>query len=138
MTDLSVVIPALNEGPNLALLLPALRAQIEALGLTSEVLVITRGQDAATREAADGAGARDRPRAGYGVALRPGYRRARGHYILTMDADLTQGPTFVRRLWEAASRRKSRLPHVTSPGGRGHAARRYLLSRMLNWFFRRG
>ena len=109
MTDLSVVIPALNEGPNLALLLPALRAQIEALGLTSEVLVITRGQDAATREAADGSGARvvDEPERGYGVALRTGFRLARGRYILTMDADLSHGPdVHARPLGAPASRRR--------------------------------
>jgi len=139
--DLSVVIPALNEGPNLALLLPALRAQIEALGLTSEVLVITRGNDAATREAADGSGARvvDEPERGYGVALRTGFRLARGRHVLTMDADLSHGVAFVRDLWEAREQAEVVIASRYVPGGSANMPRdRYLLSRILNWFFSRG
>ena len=40
-TDMSVLIPALNEGPNLAILLPWLRRILEELDLSYEVIVVT-------------------------------------------------------------------------------------------------
>lgn len=55
--DLSVVIPALNEGPNLALLLPEIRSVLVALNIGWEILIVTRNPDRQTRQAAEAAGA---------------------------------------------------------------------------------
>jgi glycosyltransferase involved in cell wall biosynthesis len=55
--DLSVIIPALHEGPNLALLLPLLRRVLEGLEIRFEVLIVTRGPDPQTQEVAAQVGA---------------------------------------------------------------------------------
>jgi dolichol-phosphate mannosyltransferase len=136
--DLSVVIPAHDEGPNLRVLLPQLRAIVDDLGVASEVLVVVREEDTETREAVGasrGEVARQRE-PGYGGALRTGFALARGPYVLTMDADLSHPPTFVADLW---ARRHEAEVLIASRYVKGGAARmplaRALLSRVLNRFF---
>ena len=97
---MSIIIPALNEGPNLMLLLPQLRAEVKSLEVSSEILIVTREIDPETATAAEAAGAivlKQRER-GYGGALVTAFRAARGAYLLTMDADLSHRPEFIRDL----------------------------------------
>ena len=72
--DLSVVIPALDEGKNLALLLPQLREVLETLDARTEIIIVTQRPDRATVEAAAGAGARvvEQQERGYGGAFSRG------------------------------------------------------------------
>src|SRR4029450_12042035 len=56
--DLTVVLPAKGEGPNLKLLLPALRQVTSGLGLSTEILVITPAADALCESVARESGAR--------------------------------------------------------------------------------
>ena len=97
-TDLSVVIPALNEGPNLAILLPQLRDVLDTFNISYEVLIVTRESDADTREAASQIGAQivEQTERGFGGALLSGFSSAKGEYVLTMDADLSHQPVFIR------------------------------------------
>jgi dolichol-phosphate mannosyltransferase len=99
--DLSVVIPALDEGENLATLLPELRETLVALGLRAEILVVTRAADELTSTAAAGASAQTliQTRPGYGGALLTAFQRARGRFVLTMDADLSHPPAVLRDMW---------------------------------------
>jgi dolichol-phosphate mannosyltransferase len=136
--DLSIIIPALNEGPNLVLLLPQLLTEIESLGARSEILIVTREIDPETAAAAKASGAlvlKQRER-GYGGALVTAFRAARGAYLLTMDADLSHRPEFMRDLWRS---RESAEVLVASRYVQGGSARmpasRFLLSRVLNLFF---
>jgi len=88
--DLSIINPTLNEGPNLMLLLPQLRAEVKSLEVSSEILIVTREIDPETATAAEAAGAivlKQRER-GYGGALITAFHAARRAYLLTMDADL--------------------------------------------------
>ena len=107
-TDVSVLIPALNEGPNLAILLPWLKRILEELNLAYEVIVVTTETDHGTSDAAvaAGAGVLFQVTKGYGGALIDGVRSSRGEYILTLDADLSHRPDFVREMWERAARRR--------------------------------
>jgi dolichol-phosphate mannosyltransferase len=139
--DLSIVVPAHNEGPNLQLLLPHLRTILEALRIETEVLVVVREADAETRAAVAGGLATIvvQREPGYGGALRTGFALARGRYVVTMDADLSHPPTFVADLW---SRRDEAEILVASRYVQGGDATmplvRALLSRVLNRFFARG
>jgi dolichol-phosphate mannosyltransferase len=136
--DLSVVIPAHDEGPNLRILLPQLRAIVDDLGVASEVLVVVREEDPETREAVAGSRGRvvRQGEPGYGGALRTGFALARGPYVVTMDADLSHPPTFVADLW---ARRHEAEVLIASRYVAGGGARmplvRALLSRVLNRFF---
>jgi dolichol-phosphate mannosyltransferase len=139
--DLSVIIPAHNEGPNLRVLLPQLRALLDGLGITSEVLVVVRDVDDETAEAVgNGLGTVVRQREpGYGGALRTGFSQAAGRYVLTMDADLSHPPSFAADLWR---RRDEAEVLIASRYVEGGSARmplvRALLSRVLNRFFALG
>jgi dolichol-phosphate mannosyltransferase len=139
--DLSVIIPALKEGPNLAILLPQLQEIVGSFGIDYEVLVITHEADLQTREAAALVGARvvEQVERGFGGALLSGFAAAKGTYIVTMDADLSHPPTFVRDLWLRRRKAEVLIASRYVPGGSARMAiSRKLLSRVLNKFFRRG
>ncbi len=139
--DLSVIIPALHEGPNLALLLPLLRRVLDGLGIRYEILVITREPDRQTREVTTQFGAMlvEQSAPGYGGALLTGFATASGAYWLTMDADLSHQPDFILNLWQRRNDAEISIASRYVPGGTASMpALRYLLSRTLNLFFSRG
>jgi dolichol-phosphate mannosyltransferase len=139
--DLSVVIPALNEGPNLAILLPQLAGILDSLGISHETIVVTTARDDDTRKAAVNAGAIviEQRAPGYGSATREGFQSARGRFVLTMDADLSHPPTFVADMWRARHSAEITIASRYVPGGRATMPRaRLILSRILNTWFGRG
>jgi dolichol-phosphate mannosyltransferase len=139
--DLSVIVPAHNEGPNLQLLLPQLRAILGGLRIETEVLVVVRDEDPQTRAAVEGGlGTIVRQREpGYGGALRTGFALARGRHVLTMDADLSHPPTFVADLWSHRDEAEVLVASRYVPGGDATMPLvRALLSRILNRVFARG
>ena len=139
--DLSVIIPALHEGPNLASLLPQLRQTLAELGAQSEVLVITSNLDRQTLALATRCEARVIApyEPGYGGALQTGFAVACGKYLLSMDADMSHPPVFIRDLWN--QRLSGEIMIASRYVAGGHAqmpAGRHVLSRVLNLFFSRG
>ena len=139
--DLSVVMPALGEGANLTTLLPQLQAVLATLGISAEILVVTRGVDRDTRDSCERAGVcvvvEDEP--GYGRALLAGFRRARGRHVLTMDADVSHPPSFVEMLWRERASAEVLIASRYVPGGSARMPLvRKVLSRVLNRFFSRG
>jgi dolichol-phosphate mannosyltransferase len=139
--DLSVVIPARDEGDNLARLLPEIREVLDSLVVRSEILVVTSPGDELTTRAAEKAGATvlEQVEPGYGGALRLGFQNARGRFVLTMDADYSHPPKFIADLWRARDEAEIIIGSRYVPGGRAEMPRtRLVLSRILNAFFRRG
>jgi dolichol-phosphate mannosyltransferase len=106
--ELSVVLPAWKEAENLEWLLPELRAVLEGLGVTWEILVIDAPEPVdPTGEVCRAAGVRCVPRRGgtlYGDAVRTGLAEARGAWIVMMDADGSHETGQVARLWAARAR----------------------------------
>lgn len=139
--DLSVVLPAKGEAENLATLLPSLRAELDALGVSFEILVVTSGADADVDASARAVGGRVllQQLPGYGGALRRGFGEARGEWVLTMDADESHRPSFIADLWRARQDSDIVIASRYVPGGRATMPYgRYLLSRTLNSVFSRG
>ena len=139
--DLSVIIPAFQEGQSLSALLPELQQVLRTLDISYELLVVTADRDAQTTAAVEQAGARlIAPKTdGYGAALMAGWAAAGGDYILTMDADLAHGASFVRTLWQARTQAEITIASRYVPGGSSRMpAARTRASHMLNAFFRRG
>ncbi|MCS7311313.1 MAG: methyltransferase domain-containing protein [Acidobacteria bacterium] len=138
--DLSVVIPAFDEAPNLAVLLPQLREVLDRLQIRYEVLIVTPGPDRESIAVSTQFGARvlEQVEPGYGGALRTGFATAQGAYLATMDADLSHRPIFLLDLW---SHRHDAEVLIASRYVAGGSARmpwgRYLLSRILNSLFSR-
>ena len=136
--DLSVVIPAHNEAPNLRVLLPQLRSILDDLGIGSEILIVVRDVDPETQDAAGGglAAVLRQSEPGYGGALRAGFARARGSHVLTMDADLSHPPTFAADLWRERDTAEVLIASRYVDGGSARMPlARALLSRVLNRFF---
>lgn len=139
--DLSVIIPAKDEGMNLQQLLPALQQSLNELGIAYEILVVDAQSPDGTREIVEQAGATyvDEPKPGYGAAILRGVSEAHGRYLLTMDADLSHPAKFVRDLWNARDKGEIIIASRYVPGGRAdQPPMRLVLSQILNSFFRFG
>lgn len=139
--DLSVVIAALNEAPNLAVLLPRLRKALDQLGVRWEIIVVDGDSRDGTEEVVTREGGRYvcEVMPGYGTAILRGVSEAHGEFVLTLDADLSHPAEFVQRLWGARERADLIIASRYVPGG--HADQpwvRLMLSRILNNFFAKG
>jgi dolichol-phosphate mannosyltransferase len=138
---LSVVIPALDEAESLRRLLPALGDQLKALDIAYEVMVVDGGSRDDTREvaAANGARVETQELPGFGGALRTGFARSGGEYILTLDADGSHDPAFLAHIWQARDKGEVVIGSRYAPGGAADMPlHRTILSRILNLVFRRG
>src|SRR5436190_12363089 len=103
-TELSVVIPCLNEADTLAVCIRKAIAAMEQHGIAGEVIVADNGSTDASVEIARREGARGVPvvTRGYGAALMGGIDAAHGRFIVMGDADDSYDfgdiPKFVERL----------------------------------------
>ena len=133
--ELSVVIPALNEGASIGDLIAGLSRALGALRIAFEVLVVDGGSTDGTPRWATEAGAtvvRQGGR-GYADALLTGFRAARGQYVLTMDADYSHDPDFLQSLWLRRAQAELVIASRYVPGGYAHMPwLRKVLSRLIN------
>jgi dolichol-phosphate mannosyltransferase len=102
-TQLSIVIPAMNEAENLSRLIPQTWHTVERIGCKTEIIVVVGSSTDQTATVAreNGAIVVEQVSKGYGGALVEGFAAANGEYILTMDADLSHTPVFIGTLWAA-------------------------------------
>jgi dolichol-phosphate mannosyltransferase len=138
--EISVILPVLNEAGNLGDLLRRLRENLEHQELSYEFLAVDGGSRDNTREvaAAHGAQVLDEDFPGYAGALLTGLRRARGDYLLTLDADLSHDPAFVTRMWQARHQADIVIASRYVRGGVAYTSLgRRALSRILNLVLRR-
>lgn len=89
MTELSVVMPCLNEAETLATCINKARASMDELGVDGEIVVADNGSTDGSQDIASSLGARvvPVPERGYGAALRTGIAAAEGRYVIMADAD---------------------------------------------------
>ncbi|MFQ5791440.1 MAG: glycosyltransferase [Acidobacteriota bacterium] len=138
--ELTVLLPAWNEEQNLRLLLPELERVLDALDLDYEILVVDGGSADGTRDVAEALGARVVPQVqpGYGSAIKEGFAAAGGAYVLTMDADYSHEPSFVKHLWQQREGSDLVIASRYVPGGRARMTLfRAALSKVLNWSYRK-
>jgi dolichol-phosphate mannosyltransferase len=106
-TEVSVLLPAYNERPNLAELVPETVAVLAATGKTFEVIVVDDGSTDGTaglmaqHRVPEVVYVRLRRNAGKSAALSAGLSRARGERIVLMDADGQDDPREIPRLLAA-------------------------------------
>ena len=89
MTELTILMPCLNEAATVGTCVARARGFLERTGIAGEVLIADNGSDDGSRELAERAGARvvHVAERGYGAALAGGIAAARGRYIIMGDAD---------------------------------------------------
>lgn len=98
--DVSVVVPVYNEAESLPELSAQIQAALEEANLSFEVWLVDDGSSDSSWETIQGLNAADprfsglRFRKNYGksAALAAGFRRTRGRYVATVDADLQDDP----------------------------------------------
>lgn len=139
--NLSVVIPALNEADNLADLLPKVRHVLGDLRVNYQVIIVDECANEATQVVV---GQNDAEllcpdTKGYGSALLSGLNYAQGEFVVSMDADFSHPPDFLRDLWEGRYSADILIASRYVKGGQAiMPLSRYALSRILNLFFSRG
>jgi dolichol-phosphate mannosyltransferase len=144
---ISIVIPCFNECAIIERYAQALIAPLEALGVPFEIVAVDDGSTDGTRDALE----RLKPRAplevaaharnlGLGAALRTGFSRARGEWVVALDADLTFSPSaigaLVRRQQESGADLVSGSPFLRGGGFEGVSSSRRLPSLIINSFYR--
>ncbi len=140
MSTIAVVIPCLNEAPNLRILLPRVHEVVSAFHLPATVWVVDGGSTDGTPEVAEELGAhvlRQRGR-GYGGAIRTAFEDIDAGFLITLDADYSHHPAILKYLYEA--REHADIVIASRYVGEGHAEMplgRAVLSRVLNEVFRR-
>jgi glycosyltransferase involved in cell wall biosynthesis len=95
--DVSVIIPAFNEGPAIAEVVSALKAA----AAWHEIIVVDDGSadDTGTHATAAGATVVRHPyNKGNGAAVKSGIRRATGEYVMIIDGDGQHSPDDARRI----------------------------------------
>jgi len=108
--ELSIVIPVYNEEEVLPLLAQRLRPVADGLGTAYEVLVVDDGSSDATpvvlqrlhRDWPQLRIVRLRANAGHQAAISAGLAASRGHYVVTLDADLQDPPEVITEMLGAA------------------------------------
>ena len=107
--ELSVVIPARNEAPNVAPLVAEIRRALEGR-IDYEIVYVDDGSSDETAAAVRGLAAefprlrllRHRSSSGQSMAIRTGVKAAQAPWIATLDADGQNDPADIPRLWEIA------------------------------------
>ena len=89
MTELTILMPCLDEAATIGSCIAKARGFLERAGIEGEVLIADNGSRDGSRVLAERAGARviEVTRRGYGAALAGGIAAARGRYVIMGDAD---------------------------------------------------
>jgi glycosyltransferase involved in cell wall biosynthesis len=117
MLDLSVILPVYNEEENLPLLWPELRAVLDPLDRSYEIIFVDDGSGDGSAEIIRGFRDLDarvrlvrlKENAGETAATDAGFKASRGHRVVVMDADLQNDPRDIPRLlheldqWDAVT-----------------------------------
>ena len=104
--DLSVVIPAYNEGERVRHVVEDWSAELDRLGMTYQIVVYDDGSNDTTLDIL-AEFARDHPKVlarthaniGHGPTILRGYREATGRWVLQIDGDGEMAASHFRQLW---------------------------------------
>lgn len=137
---LTILLPTLNETPNLRLLLPRIREIVRGFLPEDEyeiLIVDAKSKDGIEQVAEENKARLIQVGRGYGVAIAVGVREAKGEYIISMDADFSHSPYIIPVLY--SQREHSEIviaSRYVKDGFNNAPAFRGVLSFILNTVFR--
>jgi len=136
--ELSIIIPTYNEEKNIEELISGIKRVLATEQISFEILVVDVGSTDNTQKIARESGAEVllQKLPGYGGALKEGFTRAKGNWIVTMDADFSHDPLFIKELLK--NRKKGELivaSRYIQGGSSGGQFFRRILSIILNRVF---
>lgn len=140
-SDLTIIVPTKNEANNLAKLLPQLHEVAASLIINFEIIVVDEDPDEQTITIVENNGSvLISPRTnGYGAAILAGIKYSKSKFVITMDADLSHSPSFLRDLWKMRGLADIVVASRYIHGGKANMPLfRILLSKILNHVFSRG
>lgn len=138
MTELAIVLPCLNEADNLCLLVPKINEVVSSMSISYRIFVIDGGSTDNTVSVAQSLGATVIPQrgAGYGGAIRTAFEDIETRWLLTMDADFSHHPVFIKYLFARRYEGEIIIASRFTPQGYGEMAwSRKILSGSLNRVF---
>jgi dolichol-phosphate mannosyltransferase len=135
--ELSVIIPAYNEAANLELILPRLKAALEPVEPSYQIMIVDRVQATDETEAIclknSVSYVNRSPTDSYGDAVRSGIKAVSGKRILVMDADGSHDPAFIKELLSQKEGHDVVIASRYIDGGGSHVSGGSIfMSRMLN------
>jgi dolichol-phosphate mannosyltransferase len=133
--SLSVLILAINEAANLKLLLPKLIDEVRQVTEYYEIIVLDGGSIDNTSAVAKSFGCRAvaQTEKGYGNAFRQGISECANNFILTLDADMSHPPKYLKEMSQIMDDYDLVIAsRYCSGGGFEMPAHRIILSRVLN------
>ena len=146
MTELTILMPCLNEAETIEICIEKAQSYLERSGVEGEVLIADNGSTDGSQAMARALGARviDVPTRGYGAALIAGIAAAKGRFVIMGDADDSYNfldlDNFVDRLRDGADLVMGNRFRGGIEKGAMPALHRYLgnpvLSTLGRWFFR--
>ncbi len=136
--DITVLILAKNEGKHIESVILGVYSVLDSLNITGEILVVDGCSQDETQNIAQRAGAKVvvQEHNGFGNALREGFAKSKGEYILTLDADFSHHPSFIYKMW--AFRKEAEIiigSRYTTGGAADMPLWRKLLSKTLNHLY---
>lgn len=137
--ELSIVIPVWNGEHSLGRLLPRLSTVLRSAvdGPTEMVVSVPKGDPAADLAEREGARVAEFLELGYGHALNAGLAASSGRWVVTMDADFSHHPEFVRTLWLRRREADVLIASRYVPGAYAEmSVSRRVASRILNRLYR--
>lgn len=139
MIDLAIVLPCLNEADNLRGLLPRIQETLRHIPASSAVFVVDGGSHDDTVAVAESLGVQviQQRGSGYGGAIKTAFEDIEATYLLTMDADFSHHPVFIRYLYQRRQEAEIIIASRYAPQGHAEMAwTRKILSGILNIVFR--
>ena len=137
---LAIVVPCLDEAENLRTLLPMLKSVADTLDTDAALYVLDGGSKDGTPQVAaeHGVAVLQQRGKGYGGAIRTALEDIDAEYILTLDADFSHPPAFIRYLWAVRDQAEIVIASRYAPQGFGAMPlSRTVLSGLLNVVFRK-
>ncbi len=138
--QLSVIMPAYLEEENLRILLPRVRAVLNEITTSFEIIVVdTEKPMDGTPKACEENEVVYINRSGsnsYGSAIRSGISKAQGEHIIFMDADGSHYPDFIKKLWSERESNDIVIASRYIEGGHTeNSSALVLMSKIVNWGF---